>query len=325
MRTGFARCAGATWARPWHGPAPTGWRGASGVPARPSSTTPRARVPSSAPRSGSCLSCASRTSFRVRLESARRRLRATVHWSTTSWSLEQSARCTSATHRRRRQPLRLRSPGWSPTRWRRASDAHLRRVRLPLPVHGRGRGALVSRARRAALRGGSRRHVHHTPAVAARPSARVARCARRRRRDANVALHRERTPTHSAAGRVRPWHAAAPLGRPALRRRAHGVISVLFGPGGSCREAVQAVPPGHRLARGLDARLLGRVPRPARADRLGGAEAVRAPRPPRVLLLAPPRPTAPSGGLPRRARDSRGAIRVALAPAAAATRADPAA
>src|SRR5438045_2797659 len=137
--------------------------------------------------------------------------------------------------------------------------------------------------------------------MAARPPARTARGPRRGGRAAHVAVHRERTPAHPAAARLRPWNAAPPSVRAALRRRAHGVVSLFLGAGSSCCQALQALSPGHRLARGLDARLLGRVPRPARADWMGGPEAVRARGAPRLLLLAAARGAAPSRGLPRRA------------------------
>ncbi len=50
----------------------------------------------------------------------------------------------------------------------------------------------------------------------------------------------------------------------ALRRGSHRVVPVLLAAGGRRAAAAAALPPGGRLARGMEPRVLGRVPRPAR-------------------------------------------------------------
>src|SRR5215216_4105393 len=87
-------------------------------------------------------------------------------------------------------------------------------------------------------------------------------------RAADAALRGGRAPPHPATARVRRRGAVAPAPtRRALRRGPYGVVPLLLTP---CRrgcEAAAALPPGGRLARAVEPRLLARVPRPARRAR----------------------------------------------------------
>ena len=82
-----------------------------------------------------------------------------------------------------------------------------------------------------------------------------------------------------------------------------------------------ALPPGRRLARGLDAELLARVPRSRRRRRrLAGPAAVRPGPPARVLLLAAARRAPARGGPAGRGHDARRRVRRAARGATLARR-----
>ena len=92
-----------------------------------------------------------------------------------------------------------------------------------------------------------------------------------------MALYTGGPPAHPAAARVRRRRALAPAAaRRALRRRPHGVVPVLLAAGRGAGAAAAPLRPRRRLARGLEPRLLARVPRACRrARRAGRAGALR--------------------------------------------------
>ena len=86
---------------------------------------------------------------------------------------------------------------------------------------------------------------------------------------------------------------ASPPPRPPVRRRSLGVVPVLLAPGDRRDAQTRRIPGRGRLARGVDAGLLARIPRPARRSvRLARAAPVPSRSATRLLLLqaarAPP-------------------------------------
>ena len=185
------------------------------------------------------------------------------------------------------RPLRLKFHNFPPKR------AYLPRLRLPLPVHGGGRRALVSSARRAPRRGGIRGHVPDPPAVGRRRRAEHSRRPRRDGRAAVGALRRRQAADRACTSlRVR---CPAPSPRPgkSVRRRPFGLDAVLPPARRRSRAAARPLPAPRRLDRGLDARLLAKLSRPAQGDDcLDDPAARHAGGRARVLLLAPPRAAA---------------------------------
>ena len=140
--------------------------------------------------------------------------------------------------------------------------ARLSGLRLPVSVHRRRCRAVVPQPGRTAGRRRTRGHLPHPAAVGSRRARRGAGRARGERRPAHGALRARRAPAGAAAARVRRRRALAPPPpRPPLRRGPHRVVSVLLAAGGGARAPAAPLPARGRLARGLERRLLARVPR----------------------------------------------------------------
>ena len=124
-------------------------------------------------------------------------------------------------------------------------------------------------------------------------------------------LYVRRPPADCASAGLRRRGARPPAGtRRALRRGAHRLLPVLLAVGGGGGAAAAALRAGSRLARGLDAGVLARVPGArGRRGRLRGAADLRARSPARLLLLAPARRQAAGRGPPRPADGARGRVR----------------
>src|SRR6266545_60124 len=185
--------------------------------------------------------------------------------------------------------------------WEYLRRAGLHRLRLPIPLHHRRGRTVVSQPRRTPCIQRPRGYLPHSPAVGTRRGARHTRRARHCRLAAHGAL-RAWPPAHPAAAAVRPRRARPPRSsRQALRRRPHRLVSVLLTAGGRSCAAARAVPLARRLARGLDARILARIPgRTRRPDRVADPARLLASPPTGILLLTAP------GATPARARASRG-------------------
>ena len=197
--------------------------------------------------------------------------------------------------------------------------ADLPRLRLPVPVHRRRRRALVPQPRRAPRRGGPRGDLPDAAPVGRAaptsvPGVDVVAVGPR------MALYTGGRRRIAAAARVRRRRALAPAApRAPLRRRPHRRRSRTS----RCwrrrsRGRCGALRARRRLARGLEPRLLARVPRPRRRARRLDASSARcvARAPARVLLLAAARASAlrdeglrgeldGARGRVRRARSSR--------------------
>ena len=117
----------------------------------------------------------------------------------------------------------------------------------------------------------------------------------------------------AAAARLRAGRAAAPAApRPPLRRRAHRLVPVLLAARRRrCCGRSARLRAGRRLARGVEPRVLARVPRRASAGAIGYAvqRACARLRQQRLLLLAPARRAAARGGAARRGDGPRGRVR----------------
>ena len=180
----------------------------------------------------------------------------------------------------------------------RSDDARLRGLRLPLSLHGGRRRALVPQPGRAARRAGAHRHVPDAAAVAARGAAIDARRRGEGGRPEDAAV-RERAAADPPAAPLRARRLRAPAPpRAAVRRRPHVLVPVLLPAGSSRGPAARRVPGVRGLVRGLDARLLGRVPRPGGPTGLASPAAVHPRQAARLLLLGAARAAAGRGGLP---------------------------
>ena len=172
--------------------------------------------------------------------------------------------------RGRRRSRRTCPAGYRTWQRCRARHAHLPRLRLPVPVHRRRRRALVPQPRRAPGRDGPRGHLPDAAPVGAAsaptsPGVDVRAVGPRMALYAGDGRRRILPPLVFGAGVL--WHLLR-HGAP-LRRRAHRVVPVLLAAGGGGRAAARALPDRRRLARGLEPRVLARVPRPGRRrDRL---------------------------------------------------------
>src|SRR6266566_4660561 len=178
--------------------------------------------------------------------------------------------------------------------WKDVPRARLHRLRLPLPLHDwRGR-TVVPEPRRTVGLLRSRGYLPHPPTVGARGRSGSAGGARPGRL-APDGLVRPRETPDPAAGALRTRRACPPApAQEALRRRPHRLVPILLPPRGGSRRQARRLPASRRLARGLDARLLARVPRTNWGrDRLANPAGVPARAATRVLLLAAARePTA---------------------------------
>ena len=95
-----------------------------------------------------------------------------------------------------------------------------------------------------------------------------------------------------------------------VRRGPHRLVPLLLAAGCRRGAAGAALPPGSRLARGVDSRLLGGVPRAARgAGRRCRPEALPAREPARLLLLEAARAPPAREGRERRGHGARGRVR----------------
>ena len=175
---------------------------------------------------------------------------------------------------------------------------------------------MVPEPRRAPGRRGPRGHVPDPSPVGPGHEGRRARGARGRARAPHQPLHRRRAPPHRPGAGLRRRLPGTCPARRRLRRGAHGVVPVLLAAGRRGGAPAAPLRPRGRLARGVDARLLARVPGPGRRRGLARAAPVRPHPPARVLLLAPARRPPAGRGPARRGHRARGRVRrAARAPA----------
>ena len=145
----------------------------------------------------------------------------------------------------------------------------------------------------------------------------------RRRGPQDEALRSQRATASAAPDRLRPGSARpSPPSRSTLRHRAHGVVPVLLAPGHSRDTQAEQIPGRRRLARGVDPRLLARVPRALRRpDRLVDSARVPSRAAACLLLLEVARAPPARARAPRRADAPRRAVRRAARAVTAPARA----
>ena len=141
--------------------------------------------------------------------------------------------------------------------------AHLSRLRLPVPLHRRRRRALVPQPRRAA---GRRRPRGHLPDPAPVGARRARRGAGRARGRAPGRAWSSTRPAGAAACCRRSCSAPACSGTCCATARRYDVVHTASFPyfsllAAALVRAAAPLPAGGRLARGLEPRLLARVPR----------------------------------------------------------------
>ena len=204
------------------------------------------------------------------------------------------------------------------------AGADLHRLRLHLSAHGRRGRALVPQPGRAARLRGPRGRLPDAPTVARGRR----RGSPRRAGDRGGAPHGAVRAAGAAGSVRRSASASASCATSSATAGGYDAVHTASFPYFSLLAAGAAppaapLPPGRRLARGLDAGLLARVPRPrCRRGRLAGAAAVPSDPAAGVLLLAPARAAAararPARRADRGARSVRGAARPARRGARAA-------
>src|SRR4029079_1574173 len=163
--------------------------------------------------------------------------------------------------------------------------ADLLRLRSAAAAHRRRRRGVVQEPRGAPFRGRPRRDIPDDAPLGARGGPRRPGRPRGRLRPEDLTV-RGRSSQHDPTAHLRLRRTATPAAaRPALRRRAHGFVSVLLAARRGADAAAFWVPTRRRRARALDARVLAPLPRPGRwQDRVGGAEGVP-PNPAAGVLL----------------------------------------